>query len=258
MDIYESDTSFAFQGWDTEADDKYSFESQNSAIKKLLRRMQENPIHIPRVASFPTIEFINSISKRSDISFSISFVDLMALYDETANAGGYTTAFAGQTFDLKEYKDLIFELVRTNKIYMLSNNAGAHEPGVAEIFQGTPSELMRTSYVWVLSELWKKRKVPLATCLKMVSENPAKRLGIYPLKGSLDAGSEADFVIYDPNGETPYKNGNGESMPLEGKIKSVYLRGNEVFNGKKTGTPTGVFLARQTNPKRRHNKTTWI
>ena len=74
----------------------------------------------------------------------------------------------------------------------------------------------------------------------------------------MDAGSEADFVIYDPNGETPYKNGNGESMPLEGKIKSVYLRGNEVFNGKKTGTPTGVFLARQTNPKRRHNKTTWI
>lgn len=258
MDIYESDTAFAFQGWDTDATAEFSFEAQNSAIKKLLRRMQENPIHIPRVASYPTIEFVNTISKRSDISFSISCSDIMALYDETANPGGYSTEFEGQTPDEKEYKDLIFELVRTNKIYMLSNNAGQQEPAVAGIFQAAPPELMRISYVWVLSELWKKRKVPLATCLKMLSENPAKRLGIYPLKGSLDPGSEADFVIYDPAGETPYTNGNGVSQPLEGRIKSVYLRGTEVFNGKKTASPAGIFLARQTNPKRRHNKSTWI
>ena len=258
MDIYESDTAFAFQGWDTEANAEFSFEAQNSAIKKLLRRMQENPIHIPRVASFPTIEFINTISKRSDISFSISCADIMALYDESANPAGFSTQFEGHTFDDKDYKELIMELVRTNKIYMLSNNAGRQEHGVPEIFQASPPELMRISYVWVLSELWKKRKIPLATCLKMLSENPAKRLGIYPLKGTLDAGSESDFVIYDPNGETPYTNGDGLSQPLEGRIKSVYLRGTEVFNGKKTSSPTGVFLARQTNPKRRHNKSTWI
>jgi len=100
--------------------------------------------------------------------------------------------------------------------------------------------------------------VPLATVIKMTSENAAKRLGIYPAKGCLEAGSEADFVIYDPNRATTFKAPDGSEHQLEGSIEAVYLRGRRAFHKGKAATAGGTFLVRRTNPKRRHNNTTWI
>lgn len=251
MDIYESDTAFAFQGWDKKSSKKFSFESQRDAIKKILRRMQENPIHIPRIASFDTIEFINSISKRSDISFSMNISDLMETYSGISQE---------LPTDLAKNKEDLFTLLRTNKIYMLSNNVESVSipAGLSEAFRGTSEELLPYSYLWALSELWKKRRVPLATVIKMTSENAAKRLGIYPDKGCLAAGSDADFVVYDPTQDTIFKAPDGSEHQLAGSIKAVYLRGKKVVDHGKTTTAAGTFLTRKTNPKRRHNKTTWF
>jgi hypothetical protein len=245
FDIYESDTEFAFQGYDHENHDGYSFPAHLDGIKKILRRMQENPIHIPKVTSFTIIEFINSISKRSDISFSINISDIMHWLCPESFSPLWQCDFA-------EYHELLFELLRTNKIYLLSNNA-AISPAEHEIYRGAPHQMMEYSYLWVLSELWKARKIPLATCIKMTSENAAKRLGIYPQKGCLEAGSDADFVIYDPEGTTEIQTLSGNSLNLSGKIDTVYLRGE--IPGK---TPRGTFTARKQSPKRRHNNSTWI
>jgi N-acetylglucosamine-6-phosphate deacetylase len=38
---------------------------------------------------------------------------------------------------------------------------------------------------------------PLSETVKTVTERPAKALGIFPKKGSLAAGSDADIVIMD-------------------------------------------------------------
>lgn len=247
LDIYESDTEFAFQGWDNESHVEYSLESQLDGIKKILRRMQENPIHIPRVSKYPIIEFINSISKRSDISFAMNIADLMHLLDAERFPAPWATDFA-------EHSQLLIDLLKTNKIYLLSNSCGAQEDE-CELFWGASEEILPYSYHWVLSELWKARKIPLATCIKMTGENAAKRLGIYPQKGCIAAGSDADFVIYDPEGFSTYTSPNGKSLELTGKIDSVYLRGEKYLDKKPT---KGSFIPRVQSPKRRHNNSTWI
>jgi dihydroorotase-like cyclic amidohydrolase len=247
MDIYESDTEFAFQGFDVDTHEDYSFAAQMDGIKKILRRMQENPIHVPRISSYQTIEFINTISKRSDISFAMNMADLMHLLDPEQFSAQWNTDFA-------EYQTELWELLRTNKIYLLSNSCTEVDTPY-EQFKGNPPAMMEYSYLWVLSELWKKRKVPLATCLKMLSENPAKRLGIYPQKGCLNAGSDADFVIYDPNGQTAMNSTEGKPLELAGAIDQVWLRGTlQDLNS----PAQGEFVARTNGPKRRHNHHTWI
>jgi allantoinase len=247
LDIYESDTEFSFQGYDHESHAEYSLDAHMDGIKKILRRMQENPIHIPKVSHYPVIEFINTISKRSDISFALSMPDLMHFLEPEAFPALWSTDFA-------EYRDLLYELLKTNKIYLLSNSCGAQDYE-SEVFRGSAEELLSYSYHWVLSELWKRRKIPLATCIKMTSENAAKRLGIYPQKGCLEAGSDADFVIYDPEGSSHIISPNGSPVELIGNIDSVYLRG-EKWDAKEG--PKGQFIARGQSPKRRHNKSTWI
>jgi len=253
LDIYESDTAFAFQGYDHENHDGYSFVAQMDAIKKMLRRMQENPIHIPRVSSYPTIEFINSISKRSDISFATCMNDLMPFFDPQVFKPDHQCDFA-------ESYELLFELIRTNKIYLVSNcTAGERNTtDCAEVFLGSDKSSLAYTYLWVLSELWKKHKVPLATCIKMTSENAAKRLGIYPNKGSLDPGGDADFVLYNPEVNSKFKTADGVAFELTGSFEAIYLNG-ELVAGKKIKTRRmGGHLLRSTNPKRRHNNTTWI
>lgn len=253
LDIYESDTAFAFQGYDYELYPEYSFEAQRDAIKKILRRMQENPIHIPRVPAWNTIEFINSISKRSDISYALCFNDLIRFYHPEANVPGYS-------FDFSDPENLLPELIRTNKIYLLSNSSAPNpeQRSGCEIFQGQDPQSLVYSYLWVLSELYAKRKVPLATCIKMTSENAAKRLGLYPVKGSLDKGADADFVLYNPHEDSGQLHKSDPSLEIKGCFSAVYLRGEQVAGEDFDLKRRGVFLPRHTNPKRRYNNTTWI
>jgi len=251
LDIYESDTLFAFQGYDFEDDQEFSFQSQDNAIKKLLRRIQENPIHLPYISYYPTLEFLNSIYKRTDISYALNIADLMKFFSGID---------LGQEIELDDPEHQLFELLRTNKIYMLSNNVEASSvpENVSLAFRGTTEKLLPYSYLWTLSELWKKRKVPLATVIKMTSENSAKRLGLYPTKGCIAAGSDADFVIYNPEKETLFKAPDGSINKLEGSIEEVYLRGNRVVQKGKAATASGSFLFRKNSPKRRYNTTSWI
>ena len=75
---------------------------------------------------------------------------------------------------------------------------------------------------------------------RLLAENPAKLFGLYPRKGVLAAGSDADVVLWDPwrkgfitagdklhhVDNTPY-----EGLPVMGGVRQVYLRGQLVVRG---------------------------
>jgi D-hydantoinase len=56
---------------------------------------------------------------------------------------------------------------------------------------------LETMLALLLSEGVNKGRISLETLVKITSENPAKNFGLYPRKGSLQIGSDADFVIVD-------------------------------------------------------------
>ena len=98
------------------------------------------------------------------------------------------------------------------------------------------------------------RKLSLGTMCRALCENPAKLYGLYPRKGVIAAGSDADIVVYDPRAShilhaedmvskadyTPY-----EGMRTDGGITQVYLRGTRmVEDGKVVGDQEGQYLRR--------------
>ena len=99
-----------------------------------------------------------------------------------------------------------------------------------------------------------KRKISLADMCRVLSENPARLYGMYPRKGVLQKGADADIVVYDPKADhvlhasemasacdySPY-----EGMTTRGSIAQVYLRGAlAVDGGKVLAGPDGKYIAR--------------
>ena len=75
---------------------------------------------------------------------------------------------------------------------------------------------------------------------RVLSENPAKLYGCWPRKGVIAPGSDADIVVYDPEGETLLTAAdqamNVDYSPYEGyrcagRIDKVFLRGTLAVNG---------------------------
>ncbi|MGE4354038.1 MAG: dihydropyrimidinase [Oscillospiraceae bacterium] len=92
----------------------------------------------------------------------------------------------------------------------------------------------------------------------LLAENPARLYGLYPQKGTVMPGSDADLVIIDPHGETRISAedsaGNAdytpyEGMRLPGRIVRVMLRGKTaVLDGRVCMAPgEGKFLRRGRN-----------
>lgn len=97
--------------------------------------------------------------------------------------------------------------------------------------------------------------ISLNEMVKLTSTNPAKVFGLYPKKGEIKVGSDADLLVIEDGYEdtisfknsiqevdyTPY-----EGFKSNGKIKRVFLRGKELvkdgeFIGKE---PTGQYISR--------------
>lgn len=101
-------------------------------------------------------------------------------------------------------------------------------------------------------------KISINRMVELLSTNPAKIYGLYPQKGTIEVGSDADLVVINPNKTkvikaedqvqnvdyTPYEN-----YRLNCEIERVYLRGKEVSrNGKIIDNfPTGKYLKRSSN-----------
>src|SRR6267142_2234310 len=93
--------------------------------------------------------------------------------------------------------------------------------------------------------------------VQLVSTAPAKLFGLYPRKGTIAVGSDADLVIFDPNHEEVISAKTHhmrvdysmfEGIKIKGAPKTVFSRGRAVIDaGKFVGRPgAGQFLRRQT------------
>ena len=139
----------------------------------------------------------------------------------------------------------LWEMVLSGEIDMIASD---HSP--SSIAEKTPEDGnfwtawggtngVQTMLAALHSEGVLKRELPLEAMMRLLSTNPAMIFGIYPRKGAIRVGSDADFVLFDPaqvwkvvpellhykNKHTPYM-----GMEFTGKVKSTYVRGERVFH----------------------------
>ena len=105
-------------------------------------------------------------------------------------------------------------------------------------------------------------KINLQQWVAFTSTNAAKLFGLFPRKGTLAVGSDADIVVWDPRQSStitvsqqtqrvdynPY-----EGLPQTGKVEQVFLRGQQVVAQGKlcSKEPQGQYLFRKPFPTRK-------
>jgi dihydropyrimidinase len=123
---------------------------------------------------------------------------------------------------------------------------------------GQSSVEMRIPVLW--SEGVKKGRISENRFVELVSTNPAKIMGLYPRKGRLEPGADADIAILDPDKKwTPrwqdhhmiVDYNNWEGIELTGKVVTTILRGNVLLEDENwVGSKTeGRFQKRKLLPE---------
>jgi dihydroorotase-like cyclic amidohydrolase len=111
-------------------------------------------------------------------------------------------------------------------------------------------------YPVLLSEGAHKRGISLSRIAELVSANPARNFGLFPRKGCIAIGADADLTIVDMNLEKPIRADElmsaQDHTPFEGfmtkgwPVKTI-VRGRVMFdNGKITEEKRGEFIKRPT------------
>ena len=98
-------------------------------------------------------------------------------------------------------------------------------------------------------------KIDMRRMVTVCSTQPAKTFNMYPQKGALAVGSDADIVVYDPTFTGIFTQEDSlskidycgyEGMEHKGRAEVVLLRGKKVAEcGKFVGEPgTGNYISR--------------
>ncbi|MGM0601803.1 MAG: dihydropyrimidinase [Bacillota bacterium] len=103
----------------------------------------------------------------------------------------------------------------------------------------------------------RKGRISLNEMIKIISSNPAKIFGLYPQKGSLQEGTDADITIFDPNNKikltaenlhsaadySPYKD-----FEIQGSVYMTIRRGQIIFaEDYKAEKGSGKFISASTS-----------
>jgi len=159
---------------------------------------------------------------------------------------------------LREAVEEMWELLRGGHIDMVTSDHAPwpierkQDPDIFANASGAPG--IETLFPLVFSEGVVKRGFSPEQLARILCEQPAKRFKLYPRKGHIALGADADFTIIDPymswtiHGSemhssaqwTPY-----EGFTVQGKVVRTILRGKVIYDGKEiTAQPgDGQFIA---------------
>jgi len=137
-------------------------------------------------------------------------------------------------FCMKEQKEL-----GKDSFALIPNGAPGVENRMALIYNGGVVE----------------NRISLNRFVELTSTAAAKMFGMFPKKGTIAVGSDADIVIFDPNAETKFgvehehmnvDYSSYEGWTVKGKVETVFSRGRVIIeNGEHTGKQgDGQFIKR--------------
>lgn len=213
------------------------------AVKKILSTLnKESKIHFVHISSKEAAEIILESKMNFDVSFESCPHYLQFTSEDFASLKGRLKTAPPVKHD--EDRDFLRTCVKNDSLdFITTDHAGCDfESGkkfknFSKVYNGIPGTQLIIPYLF--SEFYLKEKVSLKRMIELTSQNAAKRFGLFPSKGSLQTGTDADFTIIDLN--KPYLvdenklQSKGKYSPFNNttfscSIDKTIVRGNVVYD----------------------------
>ncbi|MDP1744245.1 MAG: dihydropyrimidinase [Bacteroidota bacterium] len=207
------------------------------------------PAYVVHMTCEGALNHIRDASKRNQKVFVETCIQYLVL-DASLYDKGFESAKWVMSPPLREKKDQatlwaginqgIVQVVATDHCPFMWEQKKMGENDFSKIPNGHPAIEHRMELLF--SEGVKKDKISLNKFVEVTSTNVAKIFGMYPQKGTIAVGSDADIVIFDPNEKhiisvnTHHMNcdySGYEGWEITGKCKTVILRGKVAVDNNK-------------------------
>jgi len=181
--------------------------SEAEAVFRLLTLAQtaECPIYVPHISTAQTLEVLDLFSKWQTVAFYVETCPHYLSLTEVELTRRGSIAKMAPPLRRQADIDALWQAVADGRVQVIGSDAAASDmaanaPLDDKIFN-TPNGIpgVETLLKVVYEKGVNGGRITLPQLVAQLCENPARIFGLYPRKGGLKPGSDADLVILDPN-----------------------------------------------------------
>lgn len=240
-------------------------QAESEAIFRLLKiaEVAEVPVMIVHLSTAEGYEVISAARAKGQQVYVETCPQYLLLTDESYQLPGFESAkyVIAPPLRAQYDQDVLWEAVRAGKINtiatdhcgftMMQKQLGFKD--FTKIPGGMPGVETRPSLIYTYGV--KKGKMTIEQMCGLLSENPARLYGLYPEKGTLLAGSDADIVVWNLEKERTLSVAKQlaavdyhpfEGTKVSGIASQVYLRGELVAcEGQVVRAKAGRYISRK-------------
>jgi len=249
------------QGMNTLADYMDHFphvaESLGGAKRILLAHDVGVRAHFREVSTAETVRMIRSMKGyMGKITAEVRPDHLFLSHENTKNLGPYAQQWT--PLRTKADSDALWEALNDGTVNVIASDHATHteeekKRGADNIWKSPPGLPAIESMLPLLLTAVNEGRLGLERLFECASTNPAKVIGLYPRKGTIKVGSDADLVVINLEKESVITGENAkaktqwtpyEGWKVKGSVEATYVRGIETYvDGEIVGKPgQGRFL----------------
>ncbi len=219
------------------------------AISRLLKfaKLADSPVIIVHLSSEEGMNAVRSARKNGQTVYVETCPQYLLLNDSNYGKEKLEAAKFVCAPPLRKESDLfaLWSALKNGEIQTVSTDHCSFTVNQKAVglddFRNIPGGLpgVESRGILLFSEGVQKGRISLKDMCRVLCENPARLYGLYPQKGVISPGSDADIVLIDPNrktvltaeslhsaaGYTPF-----EGWQLDGSVSDVFLRGKLVYH----------------------------
>ncbi|HEQ71704.1 MAG TPA: hypothetical protein ENN69_04370 [Spirochaetia bacterium] len=224
----------------------------------LLAKLTECPLYLPHISSRKGLEAL-VLGREEGVRFWSETCPhyLTFTWDELKERG--PLGKLRPPIKTADDRDALWTAVEEAALDTIGSDHAPKAKTVTDDFESAPYGAPGVETI--LPVLWElgvnANRITPFDLVRLCSEQPAKIFGLFPEKGRLDDGTDADIVIFDPTCKWRIEKANQHSnapytlydgFPCRGKIQKVFIRGRLVVDGDRFtgGKAAGKFF--ETHP----------
>ena len=160
------------------------------------------PLYLVHVTTARSLPHIKQARDAGQIVYAETCAHYLTLTQDIIKTRG-ALAKVGPPIRTAEDKEALWNAMQDNTLQVVSSDHAAKikDPDGNFLEQGFGSPQLETVLALTYDEGVNRGRISLVRLTQILSENPARIFGLYPRKGTIAVGSDADIVIFDPNKE---------------------------------------------------------